>query len=96
MSDEPVIQQLRCLRCGYAWYPRSPKRPAHCPNRKCNSPYWDKPRRKPSESQVDRVVRKLREAGRDDAAEVLERARPYLMPDPGPSADKVVKSSQKQ
>jgi len=43
-----VVSELRCLRCGYRWFPRSPKQPAHCPNPRCNSPYWNRPRRKKS------------------------------------------------
>ncbi len=35
--------RLRCLRCGHEWIPRSEARPGNCP--KCNSPYWDKPRK---------------------------------------------------
>ena len=37
------IKQLKCLRCGRTWWPRSPQKPKFCPS--CNSPYWDKPRR---------------------------------------------------
>jgi hypothetical protein len=46
----PTLTPLICLRCGWGspesdhtWWPRSTKRPDHCPN--CNNPYWDKPRR---------------------------------------------------
>ena len=39
-----IIKQLKCLRCGYTWFPRRPKKPKFCAN--CNSPYWDRPRRK--------------------------------------------------
>ncbi len=38
-----VITELRCLRCGGTWIPRKAKMPGYCP--KCNSPYWNKPRR---------------------------------------------------
>ena len=38
------IEKLKCLRCGYEWFPRSTFKPKHCS--KCNSPYWDKPRSK--------------------------------------------------
>jgi ribosomal protein L37E len=41
-----VVSELRCLRCGHRWFPRSPKQPAHCPNPRCNSPYWNRPRKK--------------------------------------------------
>ena len=39
-----IIKQLKCLRCGYTWFPRRPEKPKFCAN--CNSPYWDRPRRK--------------------------------------------------
>jgi len=35
----------KCLRCGYQWQPRI-QHPQRCP--KCNSPYWNKPRRRDS------------------------------------------------
>lgn len=39
---EEAINKLKCLRCGYEWFPRSQKKPKHCS--KCNSPAWDKER----------------------------------------------------
>ena len=37
---------LTCLRCGHTWLRRSlTKLPDRCA--KCNSPYWDKPRKEP-------------------------------------------------
>jgi len=36
---------LECLRCGHTWRPRTDKLPAVCPNPKCKSPYWNKPRK---------------------------------------------------
>jgi hypothetical protein len=36
---------LTCTRCGYQWPMRFDRRPATCANRKCKSPYWDKPRK---------------------------------------------------
>lgn len=41
-----MIAEVTCKRCGYSWYPRSPRKPSFCANKKCNSPYWDRPRRK--------------------------------------------------
>ena len=35
---------LKCLRCGHSWRPREDKLPTVCPNTKCKSPYWNKPR----------------------------------------------------
>lgn len=39
------IDLAECTRCGYQWYPRWGIEPAHCANRRCNSPYWNRPRR---------------------------------------------------
>lgn len=37
--------EYKCFRCGYKWIPRDPdKKPKVCPNLKCKSPYWDRPR----------------------------------------------------
>ena len=37
------LRQQVCHRCGKAWWPRRPQKPARCPG--CKSPYWDRPRR---------------------------------------------------
>ena len=37
------LRQHVCHRCGKAWWPRRPNKPARCPG--CKSPYWDRPRR---------------------------------------------------
>lgn len=34
-----TIEQLRCGRCGYRWFPRSANRPVKCPE--CQSREWD-------------------------------------------------------
>jgi len=39
----------RCARCGHEWVPRSEEYPTICPS--CKSPYWDKPKRKPSSAR---------------------------------------------
>jgi len=45
MTEEQItLTVLKCLRCGYKWIPRQPKKPKACAG--CNSPYWNKPRRK--------------------------------------------------
>jgi hypothetical protein len=45
-ETELVISALTCFRCGHSWYPRLPEqRPITCPNRKCRSPYWHRPRK---------------------------------------------------
>jgi hypothetical protein len=36
---------VTCTRCGYTWVPYGRKRPRHCANRVCHSPYWDRPKR---------------------------------------------------
>ena len=38
-----ALRQHVCHRCGKAWWPRRPNKPARCPG--CKSPYWDRPRR---------------------------------------------------
>ena len=39
--------KLKCYRCGHQWYSKNPdKKPKVCPNPKCKSPYWDRPRNK--------------------------------------------------
>ncbi|MCK9599444.1 MAG: hypothetical protein PHG35_09330 [Dehalococcoidales bacterium] len=39
-----VTSLLHCQRCLHNWKPRGDTAPKFCP--KCNSPYWDSPRRK--------------------------------------------------
>jgi len=36
----------QCTRCGHEWLPRQKAPPKVCPNPKCKSPYWDRPRQK--------------------------------------------------
>lgn len=56
-DGKPIVKQ-KCIRCGYEFVP-SPERnseepylivgmklPKTCPNPKCKSPYWNKPRQK--------------------------------------------------
>ncbi len=42
-SAKVVIERLTCKRCGHAWIPQQLVAPKNCP--KCNSPYWDKPKK---------------------------------------------------
>jgi len=42
---EKIIKKIKCNRCGYEWYPRTPEKPKNCANKKCNSPYWNKERK---------------------------------------------------
>ncbi len=44
-NAEFTLPVLKCLRCGHTWIPRAPKKPKVCPNLKCKSPYWDRPRK---------------------------------------------------
>ena len=58
MDEATGIKKQTCLRCGYDFVPspeRAPnvpymivgmKLPKTCPNPKCKSPYWNKPRTK--------------------------------------------------
>ena len=39
-------KKLKCLRCGHEWVPRQ-EDVRRCP--KCDSPYWDTPRKKGKE-----------------------------------------------
>lgn len=36
--------KLKCYRCDHVWYPTGPNLPKVCPNPKCKSPYWNRPR----------------------------------------------------
>lgn len=41
-------QKAICERCGIEWAPRTKEKPIHCPNPKCRSAYWDRPRKQTS------------------------------------------------
>ena len=42
-----VTWAWKCERCGHQWIPRdASKEPKVCPNPKCKSPYWNRPRQK--------------------------------------------------
>ena len=41
---ESETQELTCKRCGHAWMPRKPERPRICPNPRCHSALWEKPK----------------------------------------------------
>jgi predicted Zn-ribbon and HTH transcriptional regulator len=38
------MEKLKCLRCNYEWYKRTPKDPKCCPA--CKSRVWDQGRKK--------------------------------------------------
>jgi len=42
MEELKTLTQLRCKRCGFAWFPRT-ENPALCPS--CKSPYWNRERK---------------------------------------------------
>jgi len=48
-----IAALLNCLRCGHNWRPKSDKLPKVCPNPKCKSPYWNKPRKEKKEAQCE-------------------------------------------
>ena len=48
------IDGFRCSRCGHKWVPESKNRPVTCPNPRCRSAYWDKPRRKEGGHNAER------------------------------------------
>ena len=43
-TKQLTLSKLTCLRCGHDWLPRSLLPPVRCPNLKCQSHYWDRPR----------------------------------------------------
>jgi len=43
---------LFCFRCYHIWRKRKENPPKYCPNPKCHSPYWNKPRKKISKDFV--------------------------------------------
>lgn len=43
---------LFCFRCYHTWKKRGKKVPKTCPNRKCHSPYWNKPRSRVSKGII--------------------------------------------
>lgn len=47
MAKQNVVNReiCACNRCGYVWAAQAGKHPARCA--KCNSMYWDKPRKRP-------------------------------------------------
>jgi len=44
-NTEIKLPELICQRCGWKWIPRKNETPAVCPNPKCHSPWWNKPRK---------------------------------------------------
>ena len=58
VTEEKVIRQLKCKRCGYKWYPATPNKPKYCAGAGCHTEYWD---REPVQPHAKKF-RKLREA----------------------------------
>lgn len=48
---------LFCFRCYHTWKKRKDNIPKYCPNYKCHSPYWNKPRKRISKG----IVLKMKE-----------------------------------
>jgi len=46
-----TVAEFECERCGWKWMPRSEEKPRSCPNPKCRSIYWDKPRKNKQKSE---------------------------------------------
>ena len=46
---------LFCFRCYHTWRKRKEDLPKSCPNPKCHSPYWNKPRKKISKGMVLKI-----------------------------------------
>jgi death on curing protein len=46
---------LFCFRCYHTWKKRGDEIPKSCPNPKCHSPYWNKPRRRISKGIILKI-----------------------------------------
>lgn len=40
-KERRFITKLKCLRCGYSWWPRVAGQPIRCAS--CRTPYWNTP-----------------------------------------------------
>lgn len=40
-KERRFITKLKCLRCGYSWWPRVAGQPVRCAS--CRTPYWNTP-----------------------------------------------------
>jgi len=49
----------RCLRCNYKWKSKI-ENPRFCP--KCNSPYWNKERRKVSKQEINSMIQLIKDS----------------------------------
>ncbi len=69
MARVPItVMGYRCERCSHEWIPRdSEQEPSVCP--KCNSTYWNSPRKKPAASMLTyeefkaKIQKTLRKSG---------------------------------
>ncbi len=60
VKEYVVTRMLRCTceRCGYTWMCKDESEaPIQCRNRRCRSPYWDKPVSREHVSDVAKAVR---------------------------------------
>lgn len=67
MKELTLIPGYRCSRCGHTWVPRRPNPPKVCPNRKCKSPYWYRPREEVAKKRPEDIIAGPRE---DDLVEI--------------------------
>jgi prophage maintenance system killer protein len=58
----------KCLRCNHEWKTRK-ESPRFCPN--CNSPYWNKERKKPSKQEIESMIRLIKQS-HEGAMEIKE------------------------
>jgi len=58
------VWAYECERCGHKWIQRElgSDQPKVCPNRKCKSPYWDRPRRDATRAPVKGGMGKVKPA----------------------------------
>jgi hypothetical protein len=54
------VEGYECSRCGHRWIPRTKTdtEPTICP--KCKSPYWDKPRRSDTATQLEQARQSMK------------------------------------
>jgi DNA-directed RNA polymerase subunit RPC12/RpoP len=80
MARVPItVMGYRCERCSHEWIPRAAEQePSVCP--KCKSPYWNRPRKKPTsmltyEDFRDTVQQTLKQTGPLTWTEIRTRAK---------------------
>lgn len=56
MQETISLPELTCQRCGYKWNPRKNELPTVCPNPKCHSPWWNKPRKNDNNHEDSHII----------------------------------------